>query len=167
MTDAPPGPRVLRTSGAVGLVMMVPAVAAWVFGSTFIFPSLGPSAYYLVVTRERGHLMRHVVGGHFIGLICGYIAYHLLVHHGALKAVDLAPFSQEGLRLALSGVLAVIATTALMRWLRSMSHPPACSTALIAALGLLPTLKDASFIMISVVVMAVGYRLLLHPERAS
>lgn len=163
MAEVRPWRRLLRTGGTVGLVLLVPALAAWIFGRTFIFPSLGPSAYYLVLTRQRGHRMRHVIGGHLIGLASGLAVYWLLVRHGALKAIDQSPLSIEGLRLITGGVLAVVITTVVMRWLRA-EHPPACSTALIVALGLLSTPHDALFIMIAVVVMALGYRLLLHPE---
>lgn len=163
MTEQRDWRKLSRTSLAVGLVVLIPALAAWIFGRTFIFPSLGPSAYYLVVTRKQNHRMRHVLGGHLIGLAFGYAAYHLLVHHGAIMTIHLAPLSAEGLRLAAAGVLAVIATTAAMRLLR-VAHPPACSTALIVALGLLPTPLDALLIMVSVLVMTLGYRLLVRLE---
>lgn len=146
----------------MGLVLLIPAVAAWAFGRTFIFPSLGPSAYYLVVTRRQDHRLYHVIGGHLIGVSSGLASYWLLARHAIIEASS-QPFSTEGLHLMASGVLSVVLTTALMRLLR-VAHPPACATTLIVSLGLLSTVQDGFLIMIAVVVMAFGYRLLRRLE---
>lgn len=154
--------RMFGTGSAVGLVLLVPAAAAWLSGHPFIFPSLGPSAYFLVVTRERAHRLLEVVGGHLIGVLAGLGAYGLLAH-GVTIAAAQAPFSLAGLRLMASGVLSVVLTTAVMGLFR-LTHPPACATTLIISLGLLPSALDGVYIMVAVVIMAVGYRLFLHPE---
>lgn len=162
---APPRrwPDILRTGLAVGVVLSVPAAAAWISGRAFVFPSLGPSAYYLVATRPQRHRWQHVIGGHAIGVACGYLLYHLIGGHGALDTTALAPFSMQALRLIGSGVIAVVLTSVLMRVLR-LSHPPACSTALIVGFGLLPAPGDALTIAAAVVVMTLAYRLLFVHE---
>lgn len=151
-----------RSGAVVGLVLAVPAVTAWVSGSPFIFPSLGPSAYFLVVTRERGHALHEVVGGHLVGVVAGLVSYWGLAA-GVTVAAAREPMSIADLRLVASGVLSVVLTTVLMRVLR-VAHPPACATTLIISLGLLPRLMDGLFIMVAVVIMALGYRLFLHPD---
>ena len=144
-------------------MLLIPAAAAWVFGRAFIFPSLGPSAYYLVVTRQQGHRLYHVIGGYLIGVCSGLASYWLLARHATIAASS-QPFSTQGLHLMASGVLSVVLTTALMRLLR-VAHPPACATTLIVSLGLLSTVQDGVLIMVAVVVMALGYRLLQRLER--
>lgn len=168
MTLPPPGlapprrwPQILRNSAAVGVVLAVPALAAWLLGRPFIFPSLGPSAYFLVATHPQAHRWQHVLGGHALGAASGYVCYHLLAAHGALMTAHPAPLSMQALRLIGSGLAAVVLTTALMRLLHVV-HPPACSTALIVGFGLLPTAGDALCIAAAVAVMTLSYRLLLQ-----
>lgn len=154
--------RALRPGAVVGLVLVVPAATAWFSGHPFIFPSLGPSAYFLVVTRERGHALHEVIGGHLVGVVAGLASYWTLAA-GVTVAVARDPMSLADLRLMASGVLSVVLTTIFMRVMR-VAHPPACATTLIISLGLLPSVWDGVSIMVAVVVMALGYRLFLHPD---
>ncbi len=66
---------------------LVPAVAAWVLGRPLIFPSLGPSAFALVLD-ENENRVRRVVGGHLIGVLSGLFAYHVLAHGLTLAALS-------------------------------------------------------------------------------
>lgn len=167
--DGHPGPttwhdriHALRTGTIVGLVLLVPAATAWVTGHPFIFPSLGPSAYFLVVTRSRAHRLHHVVVAHLIGVVAGLASYWAVATDITVAAAS-APLSLADLRLIASGVLSVVLTTVGMK-LFHVEHPPACATTLIISLGLLPTVQDGVFIMIAVVIMAIGYRVFLHPR---
>ena len=93
-------------------LVLVPAVAAWVLGRPLIFPSLGPSAFALVLD-ENENRVRRVVGGHLIGVLSGLFAYHVLAHGLSLAALWPA-LSADGLRIAASGVVSIALTVTLM-----------------------------------------------------
>ncbi len=135
----------------VGLLLGVSALIAWLTGKPFIFPSLGPSAFSLVVGGKAGNTGRRVMGGHLIGVAGGLLAYHL-VARGLTFAALPSPHSVPLLRLAASGVISVALTTAGMLKLRA-EHPPACATTLIVSLGIMSSFRDAFCIMLSVVLM--------------
>jgi hypothetical protein len=157
-------PKTIRDSLLVGLLLCVPAVIAWVTGQPFIFPSLGPSAFSLVVDEGRKSSARAVIGGHLCGVVCGLLAYNLLAQ--GLTLSELPPhLSLSLVRLAASGVISVILTTGAMLASR-LRHPPACATTLIVSLGLLATAEDALFIMVAVVVMCAVHRVLHRGRRA-
>jgi hypothetical protein len=108
-------------------LVLVPGVTAWISGLPLIFPSLGPSAFALVLDENEDRAWR-VIGGHLIGVVSGLLAYHLLAHGLSLAA--LAPaLSADGLRVVASGVVSVGLTTAVMSAARA-NHAPACATTL-------------------------------------
>jgi hypothetical protein len=142
----------LGTSLHAGLLFTALGIAAWVSGQPFVFPSLGPSAFILAFDRrgERTRVYR-VVGSHAIGAVAGFVAYSLLASGVTLTATAGA-FSADGLRLAASGVLSIVATS----WgmiATDANHAPACATTLIVSLGLLSTLPQVGIILVSVVVL--------------
>jgi hypothetical protein len=143
--------QVLRDALRVGFLLCLPAAIAWFTGRPFIFPSLGPSAYSLVNDEEGKHSARTVIGGHVIGVAGGLLAYYLLADGFALSQIPVSR-SWALLRLAASGILSVVVTTAGMLAAR-MQHPPACATTLIVSLGLLSTFWDAVFIIAAIAVM--------------
>ncbi|WP_380678919.1 HPP family protein [Salinigranum sp. GCM10025319] len=90
----------------------------------------------------------------------GLVAYHALAS-GLLITTTTPAFAPSQLRLAASGVAAVVLTTAAM--LRTdLVHPPACATTLIVALGLLSSIVEAGVVLASVVVL-VGVHAALRP----
>ncbi len=137
-------------------LVLVPAVAAWVLGRPLIFPSLGPSAFALVLD-ENENRVRRVVGGHLIGVLSGLFAYHVLAHGLSLAALWPA-LSADGLRIAASGVVSIAVTVALMSVARA-NHAPACATTLIVSLGVLPGVVDGVLIMAAVTGMFLTHRL--------
>ncbi len=137
-------------------LVLVPAVAAWVLGRPLIFPSLGPSAFALVLD-ENENRVRRVVGGHLIGVLSGLFAYHVLAHGLSLAALWPA-LSADGLRIAASGVVSIALTVTLMSAARA-NHAPACATTLIVSLGVLPGLVDGVLIMAAVTGMFLTHRL--------
>ncbi len=118
--------RIVRDSLMVGLLLCVPAAIAWVTGLPFIFPSLGPSAFSLVMERTSGDRLRTVVGGHLIGVVGGLLAYHVIAEGLSLGHLP-SSLSLAMLRLAGSGVISVILTTIGML-AAGARHPPACAT---------------------------------------
>ncbi len=142
----------------VALLLSVPALIAWVTGRPFIFPSLGPSAFSLVIGKTAGNTVRKVMGGHLIGVAGGLVAYHLVASGLTLGALP-SSFSLSLLRLAASGVISVVLTTAGMLKLQA-EHPPACATTLIVSLGIMVTFRDAICIMLAVAVMYAVHKLI-------
>lgn len=146
----------------VGVLLLVPAAAAFLSGRPFIFPSLGPSAFALAVDGPRRNPPRKVIGGHLIGLIAGLVSYWALAP-GRVLGDPCPAFSREMLCLAASGVSSVMLTTAAMLCTKT-EHSPACATTLIVSLGLLSSLYDCALIMVSVVLLTLVHRA-LWPRR--
>ena len=138
-------------------LLVIPAFAAWATGRPFIFPSLGPSAFALVL-GEDPISARRVIGGHVVGIVCGFVAYHLLAP-GLTFHVFPVTWSVQDLRLAASGVASLWLTTAGML-LTHTRHAPACATTLIISLGLMPTLLDCGVILFGVLSLYGTYRIL-------
>jgi len=139
----------------IGLLVLVPAAAAWLSGKPLLFPSLGPSAFAMVLAGRENDA-RRVIGGHLLGVVSGLFAYHLLAP--GLGLADLAPaHSIDGLRIAASGVVSIVLTSLLMVLTRTI-HAPACATTLIVSLGVLPGFVDGLLIMAAVVGMFLIHR---------
>lgn len=146
-----------------GVLLTILGALAWVTGRTLIFPSLGPSAFLLATVRD-GEVTapRRVIGGHFIGVAAGWIAYHTV--SPGLNVMTAAPMlSSAQLRLAVSGVLAVMITSGAMLATDTV-HPPACATTLIVSLGFLTSLADSASIMLAVVVLVGVHKLVLREQ---
>ncbi|MFC5367661.1 HPP family protein [Salinirubrum litoreum] len=145
----------LRHGLHAGGLLAVLGVAVVASGRPLLFPSLGPTAYVLAVHPDSPPATpRRVLGGHAVGTVPGFLAYHLLAA-GLVVTDPPTAFSAGSLRLAASATVAVAATTAAMR-ATDYRHAPACATTLIVALGLMPTATDAGLILLAVgVVVAV------------
>lgn len=156
--------KIISLSMRVGILLCLPALIAWLTGQPFIFPSLGPSAFSLVMNREDEATWRRVIGGHLIGVVGGLLAYHLIAHGLTLAAFPSA-LSHPLLCLTVSGVISVVLTTLGMLAVKAQ-HPPACATTLIVSLGLLATFRDAIFIMLAVAAMYAVHKLLPPYQRA-
>lgn len=143
-----------------GLYLLIPGAIAWITGSPFIFPSLGPTAYVLAfdIIPDRTHSSKSVIGGHACGIIGGLGSYHLLVSPNNLLSVA-EPLSLATGVLVLGAIAALMITTFLML-LFNASHPPACATTLIVSLGILPDFLDGIIIIGAVTLMYFGYRLI-------
>jgi CBS-domain-containing membrane protein len=135
-----------------GVLVLVAGATAVATGSPFLFPSLGPSAYVLVTTPDaEAAAPRRVVGGHAIGVVAGLLSYHLFAR--GLIVTSLPPAGSLDLgRLAVSGVLAVVLTTAGMV-ATDLRHAPACATTLIVGLGLLSTPFEGVVVVVAVILL--------------
>jgi CBS-domain-containing membrane protein len=150
----------IATSLHTGLLIAVVGAVAWATGLPALFPSLGPSAFVLATFPEsEASDPRRVVGSHAIGVAAGLAAYHL-VASGIVVTGQIAPLSLVGLRLAVSGVGAIVLTVAGMLSF-GVRHPPACATTLIVALGLLPTFFEGALIVAAVAVLLAVQRAVL------
>ncbi|HEY2744448.1 MAG TPA: HPP family protein [Polyangia bacterium] len=119
-------------AGAASIGVM--ALAAWATRQPLIFPSLGPTAFLMFYSpRSPAACPRNAIAGHFIGVVCGYLA---LLVFGLRHA---PPALAGGITLPWVGAaaLSLALTGALMAALR-VPHPPAGATTLIVSLGILP-----------------------------
>lgn len=149
-----------RQASHAGALLAALGAVVWLSGLPFLFPSLGPTAY-LFATRPaaRQSSPRRVLGGHAIGVLAGFVAYHAVAGEVVITA-SMGPASMDGLRLAVSGVVAVALTTAGMT-VTDTGHAPACATTLILGLGILSTPLQAAIMLLAVGVL-VGEQALLH-----
>ncbi|WP_435334894.1 HPP family protein [Haloarchaeobius sp. TZWWS8] len=142
-------------SAVAGSLFAACGLVAWVTGLPFVFPSLGPTAFVLAMGDDPGP--RRVVGGHTVGAVAGFASYHLLAS-GLVATAESAPFAVSSAQLALSGTVAVAATTAGMLQTRTV-HAPACATTLIVSLGLLPTPGEVLVLVAAVVLLYTVFEL--------
>lgn len=150
----------LRESATAGALVAVVGVLAVLTGRTFLFPSLGPSAFLLATNpTARTSQHRRVAGGHAIGVFAGLLAYHSFAAGTTVTAIPPA-LSTASVALAASGVVSVVLTTAGMV-ATDFRHAPACATTLIVSLGLLSSLTDAALIGAAILVLLATHRALL------
>ena len=151
----------LRESGRVGALLSVLGALVWFSGLPFLFPSLGPTAY-LYATRPSAptSAARRVVGGHAVGVVAGLLAYHA-VAGGVVFTAAMTPTTVGTLRLAASGVVAVVLTTAGML-ATDTGHAPACATTLIVGLGILSKPMEGAIVLLAVGVLTAEHELLGH-----
>lgn len=120
-------------------------------GSSFVFPSLGPTAYlFFFSPLAEVSSPRNAILGHAIGLICGYIAFAIVVASSPPFGINPGV---HGPRL-LAAALSLSATGALMALLR-IGHPPAGATTLIVSLGIISQPKELVIIEVAVVLLTV------------
>ena len=149
--------RVIRLSLEAGAYIALLGLIAWGSGRSFIFPSLGPTAFALTL-HPKMNSAREVLGGHLCGVLSGLIAYHALAS-GFMITVVHTPLSTSSLLLASSGALSVMLTVGSMLVTRAV-HSPACATTLIISLGLLPRFSDGVVIMIAVTILYGSHRVI-------
>lgn len=154
----------IATSLHTGLLIAVVGGFTWATGLPALFPSLGPSAFVLATFPEgEASDPRRVIGSHVLGVVAGLLTYHLFAS-GVVVTGQIVPFSAAGLRLAVSGAVAIVLTVTSMLHF-GVRHPPACATTLIVALGLLPTLFQGVLIVAAVIVLVAVQEAILLNDR--
>lgn len=105
------------------------AFAAYISKTVFIFPSLGPTAFlFFYRPMEPAASPRNAICGHALGILCGYAAL-LLFGLSTTPAAEGFTFD----RVFCAGL--ALASTCAFMVLFKVIHPPAASTTLIVALG--------------------------------
>lgn len=136
-----------------GLLILVVAAAGWISHQPLVFASLGPTAFELVeMPKRRSARPYSIVIGNLVAVLAALVAL-MLTHARPTPAV-----SASGVPL-LRVWAAVLATalTVFVTLLVRATQPAALSTTLLISLGIMQTLKDATVIMIAVILMvAVG-----------
>ena len=114
-----------------GLAIGVVVAAAWISDAPLMFPALGPTVFILYsAPLSHAAAPRSVVMGHYIAIIAGTLAWHA-TSHASGNSVSL---EVSGWPAICSATVAMGVTALLLIRLRS-SHPPACASAMIVALG--------------------------------
>ena len=132
-------------NGVISIGLM--ALAAFVTGQPFVFPSLGPTAFLLFYTPTAASASpRNTLCGHLIGAVAGYLSLAVfgLLHEGPALAVGVS-----GGRIG-AAALSLGLTAGVMVWLK-VPHPPAGATTLIVSLGMLTTIPKLAVLMLAVV----------------
>ncbi|HTL99385.1 MAG TPA: HPP family protein [Holophagaceae bacterium] len=134
-------------NGFISIALM--SLAALTMKTSFIFPSLGPTAFLFFFSPQAPSASpRHTLYGHAIGIACGY---------GALWATGLqhaqwAPGTTVHLARVMAAALALASTGALMILFKA-AHPPAGATTLIVALGIIIQPKNLAVIELAVALL--------------
>jgi len=126
------------------------ASMAMIWKTTFMFPSLGPTAFMLFFNpTSTAASPRNVVLGHAIGILCGYGALWLTgLQHAApatVTGVDDPRIIAAAVSLAATGGFMI---------LFNVVHPPAAATTLIISLGIITTPVHLLIIELAVVALA-------------
>jgi hypothetical protein len=151
-SPAPTIPEKLWSPIVVGLIVLVPGLAALATGRVLLFPSLGPSALHQAHTPEDpSSRFYNVVVSHVLGLFVGFgaiYAFGLATTPSVFEVGHISP-ARVG-----AAVVAVVVSALLELVLRA-SHPPAASTTLLVALGSFkPVARDAIAVIAGVLLVA-------------
>jgi len=139
----------MLVNGFISIALM--SLAALGLKTSFIFPSLGPTAFLFFFNPEAPSASpRHTIFGHAIGILCGY---------GALWATGLQhaqwhPGTEVHLARVMAAALALASTGAFMILLKS-AHPPAGATTLIISLGIIIHPKSLVVIEVAVALLTI------------
>lgn len=134
-------------NGVVAIGIM--ALAAFVTGQPFVFPSLGPTAFLLFYTPLLpASSPRNTVGGHLIGVAAGYLA---LAVFGLTNDLPALGAGVTGARVG-AAALSLGLTSGAMVWAK-VPHPPAGATTLIVSLGILREPGQLVVLMLAVVLL--------------
>lgn len=125
------------------------AACAMVAHTSFVFPSLGPTAIlFFFSPLSPPASPRHTLLGHGIGILCGY---GMLCLTGLQHAPAALVMGVDGRRI-LAAALALALTSSLMILLKA-AHPPAGATTLIIALGIITKPHQLVTIEIAVAIL--------------
>ncbi len=158
-TDWPPDvPNIIWGPLAAGALIIIVGALGIFAKQPLLFPSLGPTAFLQVEDPKlRIASFYNTVVGHIIGLCAGLIAmflFHANRDPSPMAAGVLAPAR------ILASALAVVLTIAFGILLKA-SHPPACATTLLFALGgFAPTLRVVVIVLAGVLLLGVVGELL-------
>ena len=140
-----------------GLIIGLLAALAHFADSSFLFPSLGPTAFLLLhAPATHSASPRNTLVGHLAGAVQGWIslaAFGLLDAPSALAAgVDWPRAGAAALSLGATGAVMV---------LLDAPHPPAGATTMIVSLGLMPHLWQIPVLMTAVLLLT-GQAFVVH-----
>jgi CBS-domain-containing membrane protein len=134
-------------NGFISIALM--SLAALAAKTSFIFPSLGPTAFLFFFSPQAPSASpRHTLYGHAIGILCGFGALWVT----GLQHAQWQPGTTVHLARVLAAALALASTGALMILFKA-AHPPAGATTLIVALGIIIQPRNLLVIEIAVALL--------------
>lgn len=134
------------------LCIAVLAALAALTRTALVFPSLGAVAYTMFAhPLSRAARPREVVLGLWIGIGIGYVSALAF----GLDRGDFADLAGDWRHVGSASVALAVTTAALL--LTRIDHPPACSTALLVALGIWRPWQIAALAGGAVVLVALGF----------
>ncbi len=138
---------------AAAALIIVIGLLGVIANEPLLFPSLGPTAFLQVEDPEfRASRLYNTIVGHFLGIAAGLVAvvvFHINRIPSPLLSGILSP------AVIAAATLSVALTIGLGLLLRA-SHPPACATTLLFALGgFRPTLKVVIVVVASVLLIGI------------
>jgi CBS domain-containing membrane protein len=140
-----------------GLSIGLVAAVAHFFQTSFLFPSLGPTAFLLFYTpTSRVSSPRSTLLGHLIGALTGWLS---LAVFGLLDAPPALVAGVDWPRVG-AAALSLGGTSALMVLFDAV-HPPAGATTLIVSLGLMPSLWQIP-ILLGAMLLLLGQAMILN-----
>ncbi len=158
-TDWPPDvPNIIWGPLAAGALIIVIGALGVYANQPLLFPSMGPTAFLQVEDPKlRIASFYNTVLGHIIGMAAGLAAVFLF-------HANRDPSPMGGGELGLSRILAsafAVALTIAFGILLKASHPPACATTLLFALGgFAPTVRVVVIVLAGVLLIGVVGELL-------
>ncbi len=132
-----------------GVAIMIIGLFAWLSDLPLVFPALGPTAFILFSTPfSAAAAPRSVIIGHLTGFVSGYAAWRGISY----LSDTVISFQTGGWPLLCSGSIA-LAITCLLLVRFSCPHPPACASALVVALGGVPSVGGLLYMAAAVVLV--------------
>jgi CBS domain-containing membrane protein len=137
----------LVTAFHAGLAILLIGVFAWLTHLPLVFTALGPSAFILFsAPLSPAAAPRTVILSHAIGLALGWSVWNL-----SLLCCDGVINLQTDHLIVLSSATIALSFTALLLIHFSCSHPPACASSLVVALGLVTQWQEVSLMMLVII----------------
>lgn len=135
-------------NGFITCAILATMAMAW--KTTFIFPSLGPTAFMIFFNPTSAMASpRNAVLGHAVGILCGYGALWLTGLQHAEPATVAGVHDPRIVAAAVS-----LASTGAFMILFDVVHPPAAATTLIISLGIITAPVHLLIIELAVAVLA-------------
>jgi hypothetical protein len=156
-------PDAVWTPLAVATLTLIPGLVGLATGRILLFPSLGPTALLQAHTPEHPSARPYnVIVSHLAALGAGFAAVTAFGLATAPSVFEAGRLSPE--RLGAAVVAAALAV--LIELLLRASHPPAASTTLLVALGSFkPTVRDATAVVLGVLIVAAAGELVRRARR--
>jgi hypothetical protein len=134
-------------------VALVAALIGLASGQLLLFPSLGPIAVMQAhLPRHRSSRLYNIIVSHLVGLA---VAFGFVILFGLTTTPSVFATQRLSGSRVIVAVLSLLVATAAELALRA-SHPPAAATTLLAALGSFrPTLRDTTWVVVGVIIVAV------------
>ncbi len=140
---------------ACSISMVIMGVTAYFTSWPFIFPSLGPSTFLCFYSPSSPMASpRNMVLGHAIGAGVGFCVYKLsiLLLPESISSSSMIMFLDPAIALGIAGMVMVIT---------GILHPPAASTTMIAAMGLMPNWYE-TLVVVGAVAMIAAQGYIMH-----